>query len=222
MSMITSAHVFTPRPSADPRENLRVLQSPLKTPFASSGYSLASSAVPEEEDIVLVESDCPRVVEEDKDLVILDEVTLPPFAPSPERNTSNVMPVPVQNQAPPKTPSRRARASLHRAVLIRSAQRAALRAEMQREEAMEVEEVEESIVEMEEDEPGLRENMDEDDDEENEDEDEEMFEEHETEQVERRSVSPWRLGIEAVKEGLGWAFRGPSVDVCAGICSFRS
>ncbi|KZS99806.1 uncharacterized protein LAESUDRAFT_667531, partial [Laetiporus sulphureus 93-53] len=30
MSMIHSAHVFTPRPSADPRANLRVLQSPLK------------------------------------------------------------------------------------------------------------------------------------------------------------------------------------------------
>lgn len=193
MSMINSAHVFTPRPSADPRENLRVLQSPLKAPFSSDASQASSSRSPEAEgDIVLVESNCPRVVEEEKDLVILDEVTLPPEAPP----SPMFMPIPVHNQAPPKTPVKRLRPSLHKAVLLRSAQRAAIRAEIEREEEMEVEEVEESIIEMDEDAdggvPGEYEQEDEGD------EDEEM---QDGEQEDRRSMSPWRLGIEAVKEG---------------------
>ncbi|KAF8961373.1 hypothetical protein BDZ97DRAFT_1664243, partial [Flammula alnicola] len=35
LSMIHSAQVFSPRPSKDPRENLRILQSPLKGIFGS-------------------------------------------------------------------------------------------------------------------------------------------------------------------------------------------
>ena len=70
--MIASAHVFTPRPSSDPRENLRVLQTPLRAPFAE-----------EAAEIVLVQSDTPRVVEEDRDLVILDEVEPEPVLPLP-------------------------------------------------------------------------------------------------------------------------------------------
>lgn len=210
--MINSAHVFTPRPSTDPRENLRVLQSPLKTPFpsvsseppaswSSSAIAAPAAAEEEEEDIILVESNCPRVVEEEKDLVILDEVILPPQAPP---SPSVFRPIPVQNQAPPRTPVKRARPSLHRAVLLRSAQKVAMRAEIQREEQMEVEEVEDSIV-----------GMDEDGDEDM-GFDEEVEDEDEAENAEeRRSMSPWRLGIEAVKEGLGWAFRGSSVEVRA-------
>lgn len=200
--MITSAHVFTPRPSADPRENLRVLQSPLRAPFQSAPSGPSSRS---EEDIVLVESNCPRVVEEDKDLVILDEVILPPEALSSPSPAPVFMPIPVQNQAPPRTPVKWGRPSLHRAVLLRSAQKAAMRVEVQREEEMEVEEVEHTIAEMEEDEDA---NLDE----ENEDEDEEM--DGNIEQAEeRRSMSPWRLGIEAVKEGLGWAFAASSGEV---------
>ena len=118
LSMIHLAQVFSPRPSADPRENLRVLQSPLKvlaTPLrnifnggaagpasptkarirSASPLKLghASTAVganedeeveqleeegqPEDQEVILVHTNHPRVVEEDKDLVILEDVPLP-------------------------------------------------------------------------------------------------------------------------------------------------
>ncbi|CDO68612.1 hypothetical protein BN946_scf184996.g43 [Trametes cinnabarina] len=109
MSMIASAHVFTPGPSPDPQENLRVLQTPLRTPFAR-----------EQEEIVLVHSNTPRVVEEDKDLVILDEV-------EPEPAPMLPLPLPIAHQ-PPKTP------------------RVHIQREMEMEEEQEVEEVEETIA----------------------------------------------------------------------------
>ena len=53
MSLIHSAQVFSPRPSPDPRENLRILQSPLKPYSTFSGI----------EDIVtLVDGNHPKVV----------------------------------------------------------------------------------------------------------------------------------------------------------------
>ncbi|KAH9929074.1 uncharacterized protein BXZ73DRAFT_102227 [Epithele typhae] len=132
LSMIASAHVFTPRPSHDPLENLRVLQSPLRTPFARGAA----------EDIVLVHSDTPRVVEEDRDLVILDEVE-----EEEEERSSLPLPLPpVVLQHPPATPVRRPRPSLHRAVLVRSAQRVAYQREAQMQEEMEAEEVEDVIA----------------------------------------------------------------------------
>lgn len=140
--MIQSAQVFSPRPSKDPRENLRILQSPLKARFRSpTKPSLLSrppaQAYPEEneiieEDIVLVDGDHPRVVEEEKDLVILEDVEIPSsgdFRHSPEPQH-------------PQTPARRrsmSRNTLHRAVLIRSAQRAVIRAEQEREQEEEEE-----------------------------------------------------------------------------------
>lgn len=121
LSMIHSAQVFTPRPSKDPRENLRILKSPVKNTFRSPTKlhaplrSLVASTLQDEKEeeaneIVLVDGNHPRVVEEDKDLVILEDVEAP-------------MPLPVIHALPPKTPQRRRSQSLHRAVLIRSAQR---------------------------------------------------------------------------------------------------
>ncbi|TFK28280.1 hypothetical protein FA15DRAFT_701172 [Coprinopsis marcescibilis] len=137
LSMIQSAQVFSPRPSHDPRENLRVLQSPLKNQFKSpTKPSLLSrpptNAAPEpeeEDDIVLVDGDHPRVVQEEKDLIILEQVEAPQL----------LVQKPLPNY-PPKTPPRRKsmkRHTLHQAVLIRSAQRAVIRAE-EEEEEMEV------------------------------------------------------------------------------------
>ncbi|KAI0922850.1 hypothetical protein AcV5_009721 [Taiwanofungus camphoratus] len=198
LSMIRSAHVFSPRPSADPRENLRLLQSPLKTPFRARNGTLEND---EDGEIVLVESNHPRVVEEEKDLVILDTVTLPEEpAPPP------VMPVPQQAWCPPTTPARRPppRTSLHRAVLMRSAHRAAMRQEMAWEEEMEVEEVEESIIG-----PGSEESGEEDGIEEDVVKRGEGEEKTEVREARRTTMSGWRRSLEAVKE---WALRGSSVE----------
>ncbi|KAG2356395.1 hypothetical protein BDR07DRAFT_450202 [Suillus spraguei] len=144
MSMIHSAQVFTPRgkPSSDPLANLRILQSPLKqlVPSPRKPSALKDSHIPEpdeiEEEIVLVESNTPHVVQEDKDLVILERVDVQALPP----------PTPLQRPRPSiniyKTPNRRTRPSLHRAVLIRSVHRAV----MAREEEEEEKEVEEVIV----------------------------------------------------------------------------
>lgn len=165
MSMIQSAQVFTPRPSHDPRENLRILKTPIKTPFSAMKSSRRLSSplkrgayIPEEEeeeeeeDIVLVETNHPKVVEEDRDLVILEHVTVdvPEPEPEPVPNHQRTTQFPIPESAQPQvqqTPRRRphSRASLHRAVLIRSAQRTAMRAEMEKEEEQEADEVEETI-----------------------------------------------------------------------------
>ncbi|KXN89208.1 hypothetical protein AN958_05911 [Leucoagaricus sp. SymC.cos] len=128
LSMIHSAQVFSPRPSKDPRENLRILQSPMKNSFSpqkpsalsrTSSISATHEDGDEEEEIVLVDGNRPRVVEEEKDLVILEDVEVS-------------IPEPVVQIQPPKTPTRRRSQSLHRAVLIRSAQRAVVEHERQR------------------------------------------------------------------------------------------
>ena len=173
LSMIASAHVFTPRPSHDPQENLRVLQTPIRSPFAR-----------ENEEIVLVHSDSPRVVEEDKDLVFLDEVEPEPVLP---------LPLPVIPQYPVTPVRRPGRPSLHRAVLIRSAQRAALQRDMQlEEEEQDADEVEETIGAI---------------PEEGEDEVQEIP------PPEGGQASGWRKSLDMVKGSLGWAFRGLSVEV---------
>ncbi|KAG7096101.1 hypothetical protein E1B28_006777 [Marasmius oreades] len=172
LSMIQSAEVFTPRPSSDPMENLRVLQSPLRsyrsplstpTPSPStSGRSLftLTSPSPSTPDsrahdpaaVTLVDGNNPCVVEEDQDLVILEDVPLttsssPTPPPSAAKTVYKPAPPPTLSlqvpPAPPVTP-RRSRPTLHQAVLIRSAQRAAFKAEIQREE-----EEEEAMEEME-------------------------------------------------------------------------
>ncbi|KAJ7030444.1 hypothetical protein C8F04DRAFT_1113686 [Mycena alexandri] len=166
LSLIPSAQVFDPRPSPDPRQNLRVLQSPLR--IAGSSPKKNGSPAPgtpspsprgvqagvqtqqddeEEADaedgqtITLVQGSHPRVVEEAKDLVILEDVELSaqeraaaannqsPTATmagagrgrSNSTSAGSVAPPSPPPPAPPRTPRRQ---SLHRAVLIRSAQRA--------------------------------------------------------------------------------------------------
>ncbi|RPD61573.1 hypothetical protein L226DRAFT_485383 [Lentinus tigrinus ALCF2SS1-7] len=172
LSMIASAQVFTPRPSHDPQENLRILQTPIRSPFAR-----------ENEEIVLVHSNTPRVLEEDKDLVILDEVEPEPVLP---------LPLPATSQYPVTPVRRQGRRSLHRAVLIRSAQRAALQRDMQlEEEEQEAEEVEETIGAI------LEEGED---------------EVQEIDPPEGHQVSSWRKSLDMVKGSLGWAFRGLSVE----------
>ncbi|KAK7048068.1 FHA domain-containing protein [Favolaschia claudopus] len=157
LSMIASAQVFSPRPSHDPRENLRVLQSPLRlssprktsapgTPSPSPRNQPTTAQLDAEEDdtITLVQGSHPRVVEEAKDLVILEDVELtaeeranaytPPGSPSPNGRARSgsvsagvpgirVSPGTTPPAAPsaPKTPRRQ---SLHKLVLLRSAQRA--------------------------------------------------------------------------------------------------
>ncbi|KAI0826106.1 hypothetical protein BC629DRAFT_1434608 [Irpex lacteus] len=264
MSMIQSAQVFTPRPSQDPRENLRILKTPIKTPFSSHSQAKTpqfggrgrrrreSSPLkrgtylppqPEEDsdsedeepeaDIVLVQTNHPKVVEEDRDLVILEhvDVSIPNPEPAPAKP---VVQFPIPQTAQPsvvQTPQRRrrvgGRASLHRAVLIRSAQRAVggLRGEMEEEEEEEdgeEEEVEETIQALEEveegdDEEGYddeveaeegEENVEDEEQEEAEREEEQEQEKQEEEQTQRSTpLSGWRKSLGFV---TGWALRSPA------------
>lgn len=152
LSMIQSAQVFTPGPSADPAVNLRILQSPLKPRARSRSpekmtlterLKAARDDMDEDadEEIVLVDGNYPRVVEEDKDLIILEDVEIEerepeaqslmssfPSPPSPVKSRPDLklMPAPLPPVTPRRTPSR---PSLHKAVLIRSAQRAVMRVE---------------------------------------------------------------------------------------------
>ena len=134
-----------------------------------------------EETVKLVDGDHPKVFEAEQDLIIFEDVepaatpyhpqqaTTTPQTPSPAQQQSSVA-SPTPDAGPPhvdltqklpKTPRRRSAPSLHRAVLIRSAQRAAMTREMQvqkmegivftaddegdEEEEKEVEEVEEAV-----------------------------------------------------------------------------
>ena len=218
MSLIQSAEVFTPRPSKDPTENLRILQSPLKRKAPSplkQQYNTQPTTPKEEEveeEIILVDGNHPHVVEEEKDLVILEsvEVEVPPPQPSP--------PTPIRLGAfgrpanpqgtganPYQTPRRKpGRPSLHRAVLIRSAQRAVFKQETEREEEeQEEKEVEEFIAEEVED---LAEESEED--QEFTDEDEEQGGNGHVPQTTDESGG-WRKSLGLVK-GFGWPFRSSS------------
>jgi hypothetical protein len=214
MSMIHSAQVFTPRgkPSSDPLANLRVLQSPIKqlVPSPRKPSALKNSHLPEpdevEEEIVLVESTSPHVVQEEKDLVILERVDAP--APLP--------PTPLVRRTRPsvnmyQTPNRRTRPSLHRAVLIRSIQRAV----MAREEEQEEKEVEDVIVGEEAteecEEYGNEEEHDEHDNEhaENDDEGPDKDEHSDTDDA-TPQPSTWRKSLDAVRARVGWPFRSSS------------
>lgn len=206
MSMIQSAQVFTPGPSADPRENLRILQTPMKAPFLRheprepSPLKRGSAPDPEDmdddEEIVLVESNHPKVLEEEKDLVILEHVETEVPSEEPQRMVQYPIPQPAQpSPQAPRTPRRRLhpRSSLHRAVLIRSAHRTALKIEKEaEEEEQDVEEVEETIQ------PVEMEDVDEVDEEE--------------EEQPKTSTSGWRKSLEVVAGGLSWAFRASSVS----------
>ncbi|KAJ7110422.1 hypothetical protein C8R44DRAFT_883575 [Mycena epipterygia] len=113
-TMIVSAQVFCPRQPPVPRENLGVLQSPLRAPFpraqSAPGTPSPSPAKPHA-------ASASSVVEEARDLVILENVELaaPTLAQDRGRRQGGSV------ARPPKTPRHQ---NLHRAVLIRSAQRA--------------------------------------------------------------------------------------------------
>jgi hypothetical protein len=150
LSMIQSAQVFSPAPSHDPLENLRTLRSPLKPRYQSPLKPSIEEDEEDEGDIILVDGNQPSVVQDDDDdLVILENVQAAPPPPTrtPAR-TVQFVPSPQQYQ----TPRRKPRSSLHRAVLIRSAQRAAMKmeVEMETEEAEEEMEVEEVVAPVEE------------------------------------------------------------------------
>lgn len=228
MSMIQSAQVFTPKPSQDPRENLRILKTPIKTPFTKFDRRQSSPLkrgmyIPEEDeeeeeehDIVLVETNHPKVVEEDRDLVILEHVTVEVPEPQPQPTPQQVQrhvqfPIPQNGQPQLQTPPRRRphpRASLHRAVLIRSAQRTAMKVEMAREEEREAEEVEETIEAMDAIED-LREEEDEYDDE---GEGEMGYEDQdEPEPEEEQRSGPFASLRKSLGLVTGWAMRQTSV-----------
>ncbi|KAF9484280.1 hypothetical protein BDN70DRAFT_872776 [Pholiota conissans] len=260
LSMIQSAQVFSPRPSKDPRENLRILQSPLKPSIFGAGtptktpmrpravsplkYSSKSGSSSdeeeqeeqaqeqkepeeEEEEIVLVHTNHPRVVEEDRDLVILEDVPMHLATGSPSRlQAPTLLRMQAEQQTgpqPPRTPRRKSLGgnALHRAVLIRSAQRAVWRAEKEKEEEEEREEEMEvlgTVVD-----PVEEDDDDEDEEEEEEDNDVEMRspssegdeeasddEDDDEETLERKAAdkSLWRKSLEKI---IPWGF-GASAD----------
>ncbi|KAM6504351.1 hypothetical protein JOM56_001294 [Amanita muscaria] len=169
LSMIHSAQVFSPKLPKNFEGNLRLLQSPLKSTFLrsplkgsnhvsngnqdrskptydqSSGHDWISDDEEGCEEIVLVEGDNPRVVEEEKDLVIVENVEVPPpstsfesaFSPGPHNEHRLHLSIVDPLQTPHRC--RNSRDSLHRAVLIRSAQRAVLHAEKEEDELEEME-----------------------------------------------------------------------------------
>lgn len=236
--MIHSAQVFSPRPSKDPRENLRILQSPLKNAFKApptpirprTNTSAAQTREEEEEvdDIVLVDGNHPRVVEDEKDLVILEDVQLP----DPRGHSVPIQQYqsPQQLQPPPQTPVRPrslSRNTLHRAVLIRSAQRAVLQAEHAEREREEEEEEEMEVLETvasdaaseseedaadDDEESASDANEDDDDSGTDEDEEGEEYEEDIRGRDDERNASAqkstWRKSLERI-----WPFRSSSAPV---------
>jgi hypothetical protein len=191
MSMIRSAEVFSPAPSHDPMVNLKILQSPVKGRLSTSPVKQGKPN--ESEEIVLVHGDCPRVVEEERDLVILEDIAALPVTAGTA-------------QGSPQTPVRRQpRPSLHRAVLIRSAQRTVMRMEEEEEEK----EVEASVSQV----PSASSSDAENDNDSSEDEGDRM------EGVERsdksigliKKMSGLRKSLEAVT-GFGWPFRSGSAQ----------
>lgn len=211
--MIQSAQVFTPRPSPDPRENLRILQSPLR-PFSSpkkpSPLQTPSDHEEEEEEIVLVDGNHPRVVEDEKDLIILEdvEVEINDVEQPQTRDVTMLAPPPQPRNPPPQTPQRRGRPSLHKAVLIRSAQRAIMKAEIEREEEEEIQEVEEFATQTH---SGSEESSSEEEDVDEVEED-----------MEPQGMTPtWRKGLDAVQRTL-WPFgREPETGDLVEVSSIR-
>lgn len=222
LSMIQSAQVFTPRPDPDPRVNLRVLQTPIRlncSPLKRQSFKQEQDDQQGEEEngtpVRLVEGNRPQVVEEEQDLVILEEVDAPePPAPPQLTHPPQAAPAPGFPLAPShqsqqfQTPRRRGgRPSLHRAVLIRSAQRAAMRFEMEKEQEQEEREVEEHVTPIEE-----RMEVDEEDEGVQDRGIEEFDEDYEATEQDSKPAAPifgWRKSLEAFKTGLH-ALRSPS------------
>ena len=229
LSMIQSAQVFTPRPDPDPRVNLRVLQTPIRLNCSPLKHAHQSSLKQEQDNqqqqgeeengtpIRLVEGNRPQVVEEEQDLVILEEVDAPEPAtpPQPTQHAPQAaaaapgFPLAPSHQSQQfQTPRRRGgRPSLHRAVLIRSAQRAAMRFEMEKEQEQEEREVEEHVTPIEE-----RMEVDEEDEGVQDRDIDEFDEDYEVTEQDSKPAAPifgWRKSLEAFKTGLH-ALRSPS------------
>ncbi|KAH9039991.1 hypothetical protein EDB84DRAFT_1559955 [Lactarius hengduanensis] len=139
--------------------------SQAQTPIRSNSSPLKQAFKQEQDDqqdkedgtpIRLVEGNRPQV---EQDLVILEEVDAPETSTQPQAAQHVHAPQAGAHAAPGfplapshqpqqfQTPRRRsARPSLHRAVLIRSAQRAAMRFEMEQEQELEEREVEEHVA----------------------------------------------------------------------------
>jgi len=161
-----------------------------------------------------VHTNCPRVVEEEKDLVILEDIPVQLLSPSkplsvPER--SQPFPV-IRFDLQPCTPPRRRAlggTALHRAVLIRSAQRAIMKTEKEREEEEEEEmEVLGAVVHDVDDEDVSKGHGHIDEDVEMqameaEQEDEENFSINNKE--DETQSSPWHKGLEKI---VPWSFNG--------------
>ncbi|KAH7106822.1 hypothetical protein BKA62DRAFT_753718 [Auriculariales sp. MPI-PUGE-AT-0066] len=126
VSMIETAQVFSPlRNISSPAD---ALKSPLKP-------RIGAVTPREEPEVVLVDGDVEDIIvlDEEQELTILEEVNVAPAVPeSPNRSRQSE----VFRTPPPK--SRPKSFNLHKAVLLRSAQKAAVR----KEEEMEEEEVE--------------------------------------------------------------------------------
>ena len=226
LSMIHSAQVFSPRPSNDPRENLKILQSPVKKPSASARNPspLKSAILPEieeEEEIVLVHTNHPRVVEEEKDLVILEDVPVQLLSPTKATiQQTNQFPVIQLQHQPPCTPRRRSLGgtALHRAVLIRSAQRAVFKAEKEREEEQEEMEVFGSVVDNDDGEglairPAEMEDVEMVDVDEGEDEEAEFNAEDEIDEQEGQ-IPRWKKSLEKI---MPWPFSGSKADTAVSV-----
>jgi hypothetical protein len=169
---------------------------------------------PEDQEVILVHTNHPRVVEEDKDLVILEDVPLPlvigSSSSSPIAGTFAAPLQPLQQQArlaPPVTPKRKSMGgtALHRAVLIRSAQRAVWKAERER---MEEEEEREEEMEV------LDSVVDEQDSDEDEDVEMRSLSDDDSDDGEKEDKQQkplWRKSLEKI---IPWRFGSKELEVC--------
>ena len=210
---------------------IRLNSSPLKHAHQTPPRQVHADRLEEEcgTPIRLVEGNRPQVVEEEQDLVILEEVDAPQHISQPNSLNTQINPVQSPAQAPHmsgpyqapalplssphqsqqfQTPRRRlGRPSLHRAVLIRSAQRAAMRIEMENEQDEEEREVEEHVIPIEEQMEVDEENHRDQDANVLDDFDEEAHDDGDGEDpgMDPEPTTPvlgWRMGLEAFKSGL--------------------
>jgi hypothetical protein len=117
--MIERAEVFTPRPSSDPKVNLKILRSPVKGRTSTSPVKCGGKPG----GIILVDGFQPNLLEDEKDLIIAEDLF--PLHSAPTTSAS-----------PPSTPPRRTkeRPTLYQEALIRYTQKSRARWEEEAEE----------------------------------------------------------------------------------------
>ncbi|KAH9077732.1 hypothetical protein EDB83DRAFT_2345526, partial [Lactarius deliciosus] len=197
LSIVPSAQVFTPRPDPDPRVNLRQ-----QTPIRLNSSPLKQAFKQEHDD---------QQDKEDGTLIRLVEGNRPQEAGA---HAAPGFPlVPSHQPQRFQTPRRRsAPPSLHRAVLIRSAQRTAMRFKMELEQELEEREVEEYVA-------TIDEQMEVDEEDEGEGDQDAIIEEFDEEvhedgagegtESDSRPIFGWRKSLEAFKSSIH-ALRSPS------------